>query len=93
MSDVVDCPALKVRHIDKGYPFGDRVPSKIKMRRTVTSDYPMFLRPGEAMLLAIGGEVYEAWTNSYGAVAAVMPNGKNLGVKPDEFEVIEWTTP
>jgi hypothetical protein len=93
MSGVVDCPALKVRHIDQGYPFGDRVPSKIKMRRTVTSDFPFFLKTDEGALVAYGGQTYDAWTNSYGAVAAVMPNGKNLGVKPDEFEVIEWTTP
>jgi hypothetical protein len=88
---MIDCPALHARL--KGYPFGDRIPSKIKMRRTVISDFPMFLRPGEAALLAIGSETYDAWTNSYGAVAAVMPNGKTLGVKPDEFEVVEWFDP
>jgi len=25
-----------------------------------------------------------------GAVAAIMPNGSHLGVKPNELEIIEW---
>jgi hypothetical protein len=88
---VVDCPALHERHIDKGYPFGDRVPSKIRMLRTVTSDVP-FQREGD-VLVAVGSTVHNAWTNSYGAVAAVLPDGRKLGVKPGEFEVVEWLTP
>lgn len=84
---MIDCPALHERL--EGYPFGDRVPAKVRMLRTVTSDFPFFLDKGK-MLMAEYGRTYVAWTNSYGAVAAVMDNGKNLGLKPGEFEVIEW---
>lgn len=41
---------------------------------------------------AIAGEIYFAWTNAHGALSAVLPGG-NLGLKPDEFEVVEWADP
>ncbi len=87
---MIECPALHVRHHDKGYPFGERVPAKIRMTRTVVSDF-LFLGKDHAKT-AVNSAVYDAWTNSYGAVAAVMENG-NLGVKPGEFEVVEWFDP
>lgn len=91
MTDIVDCPALHVRRVDKGYPFGDRVPKTIQLLRDVSTD----VIPGggyitDRPLFADGGKTYPAWTNKYGAVAAVFPDGRNLGVKPDEFEVVEW---
>ncbi len=86
---MIDCPALHERHIDKGYPFGDRVPSKIRMVKTVYSDLA-HLFPKEAVPPAIISTLYDAWTNSYGAVAAVYPDGRKLGVMPGEFEVVEW---
>ena len=86
---MIDCPALHERFPEKGYPFGNRVPAKIRMLKSVTSDFPMFFADREP-LYAEHGSVYDAWTNSYGAVAAVLSNGKNLGLKPGEFEVIEW---
>jgi hypothetical protein len=89
VNGVVDCPALHARHIDKGYPFGDRIPSKIRMIKTVASDFAFL---GNVPPPCIVSEVYPAWTNSYGAVSAVHPNGQKLGVKPDEFEVVEWVT-
>jgi hypothetical protein len=86
-------PAMKVRHHDKGYPFGNRVPKRVRMTRTVTSDF----LPGTAIsvtgddpLVAVNKQLLDAWTNSYGAVAVYMPNGKTLGVKPGEFEVVDW---
>lgn len=89
---IIDCPALHEKGV--GYPFGDKVPAKIRMRQTVTAD-PMpgiglaFLN-GEPPPLALIGVEYPCWTNKYGAVCAVFPNGKMLGVKPHEFEVSEW---
>lgn len=38
-------------------------------------------------------ETYECWANSHGAVAGICANGFKLGVKPDEFEVVEWYMP
>lgn len=89
--NIIDCPALHKR--SKSYPFGDRVPRTVKMFTTVTAD-PM---PGVASALLQGdspicreGEIFSVWTNSHGAVAAVLPNGKHLGLRPAEFEVDTW---
>lgn len=38
---------------------------------------------------AIEGETYRATSNRYGAVCAVV-DGKLLGVKPEEFDVVTW---
>ena len=56
------------------------------MVATVRPDWPARGRP------AVAGEIYEAWTNSHGAVSAILPDG-HLGVKPDEFEIVEWSSP
>lgn len=87
----IDCPALHKR--SNSYPFGDRVPRTVRMFTTVTAD-PM---PGIASALLQGdapicpeGKIFPAWTNSHGAVAAVLPNGKRLGLRPAEFEVDTW---
>ncbi len=62
-----------------------RVPKRIRMMKTVRSDFPCISR-----LIAPKGGEYNAWVNSHGAVAAVLPIGEMLGVRPYEFEVIEW---
>lgn len=87
----IDCPALHKR--SNSYPFGDRVPRTVKMFTTVVAD-PM---PGIASTLLQGdgpicpeGQIFPAWTNSHGAVAAVLPDGKHLGLRPSEFEVDTW---
>lgn len=87
----IDCPALHKR--SNSYPFGDRVPRTVKMFTTVVAD-PM---PGIASALLQGdgpicpeGQIFPAWTNSHGAVAAVLPDGKHLGLRPSEFEVDTW---
>jgi hypothetical protein len=56
------------------------------MATTIRPDFPF----GHTGLVAVRGEEYEAWTNSHGAVCAVFSDGERLGVKPYEFEVIEW---
>ncbi|ROM84903.1 hypothetical protein BK652_10010 [Pseudomonas brassicacearum] len=87
----IDCPALRKR--SNIYPFGERVPRTVRMLKTVTAD-PM---PGVGlayirgdMPVATAGQSYPVWTNSHGAVAAVMPDGKHLGLRPAEFEVDTW---
>jgi hypothetical protein len=40
--------------------------------------------------VAVIGRVLPVWTNSYGAVAAVFEDGEKLGLKPGEFEIVEW---
>jgi hypothetical protein len=89
----VDCPALHYRAHAKGYPFGDRVPARIRMLRRVAPCGLIALSrraADEPVNVAYFGEEYPAWTNSYGAVAAVFTDGSNLGVCPGEFEVVAW---
>lgn len=87
-----DSPALAFRA--RGYPFGDRVPYRVRMLKNVMSEFPgRVLHLGDACLVARKGEEYPAWVNSYGAVAAIVNLGdhtESLGVKPGEFEVIAW---
>lgn len=92
-TEFLKSPALRMRK--PGYParFNGRVPRLVRTRRTIRPDLPFLAGPN---CVARETNVYLAWTNSYGAVAAVTPGG-NLGLKPDEFEVVEWadltTTP
>lgn len=87
----IDCPALHKR--SNSYPFGDRVPRTVRMLKTVTAD-PM---PGIGFAYIKGDvpvvkkdSIHLVWTNSHGAVAAVMPDGSHLGLRPAEFEVDTW---
>ncbi|MFG0500781.1 hypothetical protein ACF8MH_26215 [Pseudomonas sp. YQ_13] len=87
----IDCPAIHKR--SSSYPFGERVPRTVRMLKTVTAD-PM---PGIGLAyikgdppLAKSGQTYPGWTNSYGAVTAVMEDGTRLGLRPEEFEVDSW---
>ena len=75
---------------DFNYPerFGDRVPKTVRTRRRVTADFPISLVKPECV--APSGQTFAAWTNSHGAVSAIMPNGERLGLYPSEFEVVEW---
>lgn len=68
------------------YPirWAGRVPSRIRMTQHVTSDIPI-----PPFAVAYKGKEYGCWVNSHGAVAAITEHGM-LGVKPDEFEVIEF---
>ncbi len=90
-----ESPALKTQ--SKHYPerFKGRVPMRIRMLMNVRPD------PWCGAIGQSGGpgtilrydETYECWTNSHGAVAGICANGFALGVKPDEFEVVEWYMP
>jgi hypothetical protein len=87
----IDCPALHKR--SNSYPFGDRVPCTVRMLKTVTAD-PMpvigFAYIKGDIPICPENQIFPAWTNSHGAVAAVLPNGKHLGLRPAEFEVDTW---
>lgn len=87
----VDCPALRMR--SDSYPFGNRVPRTVRMLRTVTAD-PMpvteFSYIKRDIPVATVDQIFKVWTNSHGAVAAVLPNGTRLGLRPEEFEIETW---
>ena len=72
----------------KEYPWPGRVPVRVRMNFTVHADWPLStIRPPH--LTAEGGKEYDAYTNRYGAVS-VWLGDKLLGVKPREFEVVEF---
>lgn len=87
----IDCPALHQR--SDSYPYGDQAPRTVRMLKTVTAD-PM---PGIGLTyikgnapVAKAGQTYPVWTNSHGAVTALMEDGTRLGLRPAEFEVDSW---
>lgn len=92
-NETVDCPALHELAQDYPIRFAKRVPKTIVMRQTVVPDLGWLLKGDDRRIVAIQDCIYKAWTNSHGAVAAVMNNGKMLGVKPDEFQVDSWHRP
>lgn len=91
MEELIDCPALHSQSSDYPARFMERVPKTIQMRRSVQADEPMrSLDPEWRDVIAEHGMLYPAYTNSHGAVSAIMDNGQKLGVKPDEFEITQW---
>lgn len=84
-------PALTVQSSHYPAHFGNRIPLRIVMMRRVAPDAFASLRSGlkKTSVLELGG-TYEAWTNMHGAVAGICADGGKLGVKPGEFEVVEW---
>lgn len=69
-----------------GKVWGGRIPARVKMLKTVTSDFPL-IKP---VIIAQQGREYEVASNPLGAISVYLEDGKQLGVKPDEFEVVEW---
>ena len=56
---------------------------KIYLPRMVHGDFPF----GHNLIAETG--IHDAVANQHGAVSVVLPNGKLLGVKPDEFELVQ----
>ena len=82
-----DSPALGLR--SELYPehFGGRVPLRVRMLETVTSEFPAIF----PRMRAFSGSELDCYVNSHGAVSVLLNEGRDrLGVKPDEFEVIAW---
>lgn len=79
-----DSPALQEGK--PGYPaaWGARVPLRVRATRQVVGI------PFLTSAATQPGQEYPVWVNSYGAVAAIMEDGRTLGLKPDEFEVTAW---
>lgn len=60
------------------------VPARVRLAGPVRGDYPIW-----HTTIAHAGE-YKCESNRYGAVTVIAENGKRLGVKPSEFEVVSW---
>jgi hypothetical protein len=68
------------------WPWGDRRPLVVVMLTQVRPDF--WNRPGPIPVCNIGQQ-YKVHCNNFGAVTAETSYG-DLGLKPDEFEVIAW---
>jgi len=66
--------------------WGDTLPKKIRMVKTVRADVPW------VKAVACMGDEYEVFLNQYGAVS-VKIGEEILGLKPNEFDVIERFRP
>jgi hypothetical protein len=87
----IDCPALHSRSSHYPARFSDRVPKIVRILREVRPEALLVLTdPKWRGIVAEQGDVFYAWTNSHGAVAAYFNADCQLGLMPDEFEVVEW---
>lgn len=80
-------PALQFQSEHYPASWHGKVPKRVRMAKTVRPDIPISESLGIA---AKRQKEYEVWVNSHGAVSAICENGKRLGLRPYEFEVIEW---
>lgn len=82
-------PAL-IKQVKAQYPakFKGRVPLRIRLTKTIIPDLAYV--SNESIDMLGGGEEYYVWVNAYGYIYAILPDGKNLRLKPDEYDVIEW---
>lgn len=86
-----DSPALHAQ--SEHYPerYAGRVPLRVRLTKTVTADvmpYPLCLSQ-DHLAFVVGQEV-PVWVNSHGAVAGIDGAGRCLGLKPHEFEVVQY---
>lgn len=90
-----DSPARLFQAEDYPPVWKGGVPRLVKMACTVRSDSLVLLKilgggnSGGIEMVAHKDQVYECWVNSHGAVAVILKDGR-LGVKPYEFEVVDW---
>lgn len=80
-----DSPALIEQSMSYPARYEGRVPRRVRMLETVRPDVPL-----SKILPALRGAEYEVWVNRNGAVSAFTAEGEDLGLRPGEFEVIEW---
>ena len=73
------------------YPdkFNGKVPLKVTTKKNVYPDFVIQGKTKKGTECKSGFEYY-CWVNSYGAVSAILANGEQLGLYPNEFEVSEY---
>ena len=62
----------------------------MRVLETVRPDTIVMLDPHWSGAVLKRGDVVECWVNSYGAVSGICETGQNLGLLPDEYEVVQW---
>lgn len=60
------------------------VPSKVRLESTVRGDFPV----GHQTVAAAGD--HDCESNKWGAISVKGDDGKMLGLRPAEFEVLDW---
>lgn len=60
------------------------VPARVKVASEVRGDFPV----GHMTVVAAGD--HDCHCNKWGAVSVAASNGKQLGLRPAEFEVLAW---
>ena len=78
--------------VSDSYPirYNGFVPKTVKMLKMATPDLARFFGNTSFDSSAYQGEFYPVWVNKHGAVAVIFEDGKQLGVKPNEFEVVTF---
>ena len=65
----------------------DFVPARVRLPREVRGDCIFDNTPSK--LVAPPGD-YDCTSNYWGAISVIVADGKRLGIKPAEFEVLGW---
>jgi hypothetical protein len=87
-----ESPALESQSDTYPAEWGGKVPKVVRLTRVVPVDGEVFMWNVTSTRVPGPGE-YPAWVNSHGAVAMIRPDGSSFGLRPNEFEVVEWWTP
>lgn len=93
MDPIYQSPAIKSQ--SKYYPkeWHGRVPKIVRVTKLVMPDFPFLLSLPKRVICLPGNE-YPVYVNSHGAISAIIylddESPEKLGLRPDEFEIIEW---
>lgn len=60
------------------------LPASVRLKQDVRGDFPF----GQALVARAG--VRQCACNQWGAVSVAAENGQPLGIRPAEFEVVDW---
>lgn len=82
-------PALTFQSEHYPASWQNKVPKRVRMAKTVLPDFPFNLTWPESLCCNANSE-YDVIVNSHGAITAILSEDKRLGLKPYEFEVVEW---
>ncbi|MFP3637529.1 hypothetical protein [Paraburkholderia sp. SIMBA_054] len=80
-------PALVLR--GGSYPYGERVPSRVRMRRTCWPDHADAMNV-PLLPIAFVGQEYGCYVSSQGDIATFLPFDQLLMVDRDSFDVVSW---
>ena len=70
--------------------WGSQLPKRVKMKVDVYPDMLFFVK--DKSICCLKGEVYDVEISQHGAVSVIFGVDR-LGLKPKEFEVVEWFRP